>query len=150
MISHLSSDQISRLMIGEATPQEAQHAVECAQCAEEVTRMRETLSMFRDSAQHWSERSGGSIAPNRAFLQAASPAFDVSPFRWALAMAVLILVVMVPVYKSISDRHRAADAEDALLLEQVNAHLSRNVAAPMEPLMELLSEGSADEIGGRQ
>jgi hypothetical protein len=149
MNNHLSSEQISEFMTGNATPEQAQHAANCAECAAELSELQETLSTFRDSVQHWAKQSGGSVIPDRAFLGTEERVFSVHPLRWALAAAALI-VLAIPVYNDISNRDRQNQAEDALLLEQVNAHLSRAVPAPMEPLLELLSDVSADEIGGRQ
>jgi hypothetical protein len=151
MIRHLSSKQISKLTIEKAAPEEGQHVRDCAECAAELRRVRETLSRFKDSVERWAERSSGSVVPDTAFLEAVKlPVFTRRPVRWALALAVLILVVTIPIYKNITDRQREAEVQDALLLELVNAQLSRTVPAPMEPLMELLSNGSADELGGRQ
>jgi len=73
--------------------------------------------------------------------------------RWALAVAVAALLA-IPIYSTMTERRRAGEAlgetADTLLLEEINAHLSRTVPEPMEPLMELLSDGSANEPGGRQ
>jgi hypothetical protein len=148
MNSHLSSEQISEFIIGKATAKQAQHAAKCAECAAELAQLQETLSGFRHSVQHWSEQSGGSMIPDPAFLSRESRVF-LYPVRWALGAAALI-VLAIPVYQDIRNRDRERQAEDALLLERVNAHLSRAVPAPMEPLLELLSDGSADELGGRQ
>jgi hypothetical protein len=55
----------------------------------------------------------------------------------------LIILLVIPVYKNKREEKRARQAmEDALLLEQVNASLSRDVPASMEPLMNLVSEGN--------
>jgi hypothetical protein len=68
-----------------------------------------------------------------------------------LVAAAVIILIVVPLYEKVRDRHREADtSEDAVLLEQVNAHLSRTVASPIEPFMRLLSDTSVDKLGGRQ
>ena len=150
MISHLSTEQISKLLIGEGTPEEEKHAGECAECLVELTRLRETLSAFRDSVQDWAGRSGRSVLV-RSFPRSESTGFGMHRFRWALAAAALIVLVAIPLYRNLMNRHLEKQAvEDMLLLEQVNAHLSRAVPAPMEPLMEMLSDTSVDKVGGRQ
>ena len=149
MIRHLSSEEISKVMIGEATPEQSQHAAGCAECNVELSHLGETLSSFRGSVQHWTEQCGGSVVPDRAFLGTESRVFSFDALRWALAVAAMILLA-IPFYRGMSSRDRKEQVEDTLLLEQVNAHLSRAVPAPMEPLIELLSDGSADEVGGRQ
>jgi len=67
-----------------------------------------------------------------------------------LVAAAVIILIAVPLYKNAGHRYREADSsEDAVLLEQVNAHLSRTVASPIEPFMQLLSDTSADKVGDR-
>ena len=149
MNRHLSSEEISEFMIGNATPEQTQHAANCAECAAELSQLQETLSAFRGSVQHWAKQSGGSVIPDGASLVEEERFYNVHPLRWALAAAALMFLV-IPVYNDISNRARQKQAEDALLLERVNAHLSRGVPAPMEPLLELLSDGSAQEVGGRR
>jgi hypothetical protein len=149
MISHLSSEQISKVLADKATAEETLHANECVECRTELTRLRETLSLFRDSVLEWANENHRSAPSSVAFLRAEKSAYSRQPLRWALITALLILFVAVPLYRSVSDHHRETDAEDSLLLEQVNAHLSRTVPAPMEPLMQLLSDSSVNEVGGR-
>jgi len=61
--------------------------------------------------------------------------------RWCLAAAALVLMAAVPIQKSRLDREREAelDRADALLMERVDAAVSRAVPRPMEPLMRLIS-----------
>ena len=60
--------------------------------------------------------------------------------RWVLVAAAL-LVLAVPIYRNAQDRQRQAEIAraDALLLEQVDAEVSRAVPRPMEPLVKLVS-----------
>jgi hypothetical protein len=147
-MDHLSTDQISKFVVGDATPEEIRHAAHCSDCSSHVMRLRETLSVFRESVHQWTLSTGGS-APRTAFLQSGRTAYRMRSLRWALALALIVLIA-IPVYETINERHRRMEAEDARLLEQVNAHLSRGVPAPMEPWMEFLSAASADAVGGRQ
>jgi TonB family protein len=58
MTQHLTWDQISDYLIGEAgTPP---HADECVSCRSEVARFESALADFRGSVRHWSERVGQS------------------------------------------------------------------------------------------
>jgi hypothetical protein len=149
MISHLSSKQISKVLVEKATPEETLHADECVECGAELIRLRETLSLFRDSVLGWTRENSDSVAPSVALLNAEKSAYGRRPLRWVLVTSLLILFIAVPLYRNVTDRHRETDAADSLLLEQVNAHLSRAVPAPMEPLMQLLSDSSMDQVGGR-
>ena len=150
MTNHLSSKQISRLLAGDGTSAEEQHAGSCAECERELSRLHETLLAFGYSVQHWAEAHGSTCVPDSEFLRVRSSSWRMGPFRWALAAAVVIILIVVPLYKNAGDRYREEDSsEDAVLLEQVNAHLSRTVASPIEPFMQLLSETSADKVGDR-
>ncbi len=148
MTRHLTTDEILESMIGEAASEQAQHAAGCSQCAAEISRLKETLSTFRGAVDRWAARTP---APRTAFLtEPASPSAS-RPLRWALAGVVSIALVVIPIYKNASDREREARAiEDALLLEQVQAQLSRDVPVSMEPLMNLISDTTLEDRGGRR
>jgi hypothetical protein len=146
MKQHLSPEQVSGILAGVSSPGEEQHASECDQCNRELTRFRETLSCFRGSVTQWADRQRGSSLPDIVFLENRSFAVRVRRLRWVLATATMVLVLALPLYKYKSDRERDAQAaQDSLLLEQVNQHISRTVPAPMEPLMELLSDVYIEE-----
>src|SRR5262249_20923775 len=101
--------------------------------------------------QKWADENGATRVPDGEFLRHESSARRKGPVRWALVAAAVIILIVVPLYENVRERHRDADtAEDVVLLEQVNAHLSRTVASPMEPFMQLLSDTSADKLGGSQ
>jgi hypothetical protein len=48
-MKHLSEDQLSKWIAGEATPDIEQHAQHCRQCAAEAERTRKALHLFRES-----------------------------------------------------------------------------------------------------
>ena len=134
MSQHLSSQEISQWMTGERTPQQEQHVRECPECGAELARMEAALALFRGSVRHWSE---GQVRVPRPLAPGPRPL----PMRWALVTATLLLLAAIPVYRNVQDRQRQAEAAraDALLLEQVDAEVSRAVPRPMEPLVKLVS-----------
>jgi hypothetical protein len=141
MSQHLSSREISRWMIGERTPQQERHARECSECGAELARMEAALGLFRGSVRHWSDRQvrvPRLLAPTRG--SRGYPARPL-PVRWALAAAALLVLAAVPIYRNAQERQRQAEIAraDALLLEQVDAEVSRAVPRPMEPLAKLVS-----------
>ena len=141
MSQHLSSREISQWMIGERTPQQEQHVRECSECGAELARLEASLALFRDSVRHWSDgqvRVPRSLAPTRR--RRGYPARPL-PVRWALVAAALLVLAAVPIYRNAQDRQRQAEMAraDALLLEQVDAEVSRAVPRPMEPLAKLVS-----------
>ena len=141
MNQHLSARQISLWMIGERTPQQEQHVRECPECGAELARLEASLALFRGSVRHWSDgqvRVPRPLAPTRG--SRGYPARPL-PVRWALVAAALLVLAAVPIYRNAQDRQRQAEMAraDALLLEQVDAEVSRAVPRPMEPLVKLVS-----------
>jgi hypothetical protein len=64
--------------------------------------------------------------------------FDAQHLRWALVTAALcILTAVAPIYRRMQNKQREAtlDRADALLLERVDARVSRDVPVVMEPLV---------------
>src|SRR4029077_18998322 len=52
---HLTSAQISKYLIGDGSPQETQHVLDCATCGGELARLESSFSQFRGSVRHWSD-----------------------------------------------------------------------------------------------
>ena len=137
MKGHLSRDEVSRWMAVERGPDQGRHLLECPRCQAEVERLDAALAQFRGSLDEWSARQPNRWRSGRTVRVAAR-----RPLRWALAATVFVLLT-IPIYQAARDRQRAA--ADALLLQQVDAALSRSVPQPMEPLMKLVSWGPAPD-----
>jgi hypothetical protein len=150
MTPHLSTEQISQLLAGEGTAQQQEHASKCTECASELDLMRNVLSDFRDSVRQWADNASPASKTDRVLLP-APPTHRAQFVRWAVVAAALILLITISLHKNTNKRHREMDTlEDTRLLEQVNVHLSRSVPAPMEPLMEIISDAAGEKVGGRQ
>jgi hypothetical protein len=73
-----------------------------------------------------------------AILRPAPAAGRLRPVRWVVTTAVVLILGAIPVsYERSREQQRAAEQakEDALLLEKVNAGLSRTVPRSLEPLL---------------
>jgi hypothetical protein len=149
MSGHLSSEQISRWMIGERTDREQEHARQCPECAAQVANLGSAIALFRDSARDCGEMYGYPKFGLPARTQSVRAGFMGRPSRWASVVAALLLLAAIPIYTNSRDRRRAAEMAraDALLLEQVDAGISRAVPAPMEPLVKLVSWNSEPRTG---
>jgi len=141
MSQHLSSQEISQWMIGERTPQQEQHVRQCSECGAELARLQAALALFRGSVRHCSGRQSRSEPSDIASILSVRRGPRIQPMRWALAAAALLVLAAVPIYRNAQDRQRQAEiaSADALLLEQVDAEVSRAVPRPMEPLVKLVS-----------
>jgi hypothetical protein len=128
-------------MIGERTSRQEQHVRECPECGAELARMEAALALFRGSVRHWSDGHSRAVPPAIGSILPARRGSWAQPLRWALVAAMLLVLAAVPVYRNVQDRQRQAEAAmaDALLLEQVDAEVSRAVPRPMEPLVKLVS-----------
>lgn len=133
MNPHLSLQQISKWMMGERTPAQEKHVRECPECSAEVVRLEAALTQFRASVRLWADRESSE--------HPARPGFRWRPARWAWVAAILLMVAAIPIYRDVRDRERKAEMAkaDAALLEQVDAGVSRAIAAPMEPLARLMA-----------
>ncbi len=150
MTEHLAGSRLAECVGGTAGPDEQRHLGECAQCREEVARLQSALGHFRHAMHAWSDGQGEwALAQARA---AAGRRPARGWFRWpvvAVAVAALALAV-APVYKTVRDRQRAAQAlADAQLIEQVNREVSGSVPTAMEPLAQLVSWRSASQDGSQ-
>ena len=141
MSRHLSSREVSQWMIGERTPQQEQHVRQCSQCGAELTRLEASLALFRGSVRNWSDGQSRAEPPAMGSILPVRRGSWAQPLRWALVAAALLVLAAVPIYRNVQDRQRQAEIAraDALLLEQVDAEVSRAVPRPMEPLAKLVS-----------
>ena len=141
MSGHLSSREISEWVAGTRTADCENHLHECAECREELTRLHGALSDFRDSLRSWS--AAESVSPGPVWLT-GNPR-STHRLRWALVAVAMVLLAAIPVYRA-RERPRLVDtsAEDTVLLEQIDANVSRTVPATMEPLTGLVSWSSTN------
>jgi hypothetical protein len=67
-------------------------------------------------------------------------------FRWPVLVAAALALSVAPVYKTVLDHQRAAQAlADAQLMEQVDREVSEAVPTPMQPLAQLVSWDSTSQ-----
>jgi hypothetical protein len=131
MSSHLSPEQVAKWMIGERTSPEEQHVLECPQCSAEVARFQAELVEFGSAVRDWSER--------HTVVKPLPQGRRARPLRWAWVAAAAIVFSVVPGYFVAQHRKAERARADAMLMEQVDANVSRAIAAPMEPLARLMT-----------
>jgi hypothetical protein len=131
MNSHLSPERISKWMMGERTSPEEQHVLECPQCSAEVARFQSALAGFGGAVRDCSER--------QSVMKPVRDGRHARPFRWAWVAAAALLLAAVPIYRENQQRQAERARADAALMEQVDAQVSRAIAAPMEPLAKLMT-----------
>ena len=134
-MTHLSSKQVSDWILGEREPEVSRHVESCGKCLNEIEKLQGGLLAFRSAVHEWAEE------PAAVRIPARRPSW-----RWAVAAAAAMGLALLPMYLDVRNARREAEyaaerAKDALLLNQVNAHLARTVPQPMQQLMELMIEG---------
>jgi len=128
MISHLSLEEIHQWLSGERRNEVEEHFRECPACEVELHQFQKALVGFRSSLEQ-------SPVPPVSYLRVRG-----TLPRWILATAAVLLLTAAPVYWNARQQRAAEQSKtDELLLERVNAGLSRTVPASMEPLMQLIS-----------
>ncbi|HKO19574.1 MAG TPA: hypothetical protein VJU82_11885 [Acidobacteriaceae bacterium] len=154
-MNHLNEQQIAELLA--ASPQDLQeipelaelqtHTLACAECGAELTRMQESLALFREASTAYADahlrRVPSFQAPaRRRFLQ---------PVYWAAAAAGLLLAAFVPIRHPappapqlpvIASPKQAPAESDEALLESVNREVSESVPTPMAALADPTSSNS--------
>jgi len=94
----------------------------------------ESVARFREAMKQEGERGPN---PGWTAILASESRLAQVRLRWALAVAALLALTAIPVWRGAEQRRAAAqDRADELLLEQVNAGLSRGVARAMIPLVD--------------
>lgn len=129
MNSHLASDQLCKWLAGERGTEEQQHLRSCPPCRAALEGFQNALTGFRTSLQE-------SPVPPLNYSRTR----QILP-RWVLATAAVALMLAAPVYWNARQQRSTEQSKtDELLLERVNAGLSRTVPPSMEPLMQLISK----------
>lgn len=145
MNEHLSSEQILKWFSGACSADEQRHASQCPECRAEVERLQSTLLLYRDSVHQWSgwqtrTANDWKPAPEKRWI-------DSGLWRIALVVTATLVLAVLPFYRSTMLRAQRAERarQDAILLERVDAELSRSVPASMEPLLKLVSLNGASD-----
>ena len=128
MNSHLSSEEMYQWLSEEPVDAVEEHFRECPACQTEMHQLKRALAGFRNSLEECAVP-----AINRPPVRSLLP-------RWILATAALLLLTGAPVYWNARQQRAADQAKfDELLLERIDANLSRTVPVSMEPLTQLIS-----------
>jgi hypothetical protein len=124
-------------MAGERSAEQERHVRECSLCGAEVARLEGALAQFGGSVREWSAAQPGAQSPAAWRADRAARKWRAVRLRWSLAAAALVVLAIVPSWKSARDRRMAEEAAraDDILMEQVDAQVSRTVPVTLEPLL---------------
>jgi anti-sigma factor RsiW len=137
MNQHLSEKEFAVAIVKGLTPQQHQHVGECSRCAAEMESFSRTVSSFRSSFRELidAELARG-LHPSVLTPQPARRPIGL----WGLAAAMIAMVVAVPAFfdNVVPSRvagESPADTNPDALMKSIQAHLSRTVPGPMEPML---------------
>jgi anti-sigma factor RsiW len=137
MNQHLSEKEFAVAIVNGFTPQESQHVANCSQCAAELEAFQGTVASFRSSFRELVDAQ----LVSGVSLSAAVPQRVPRPIGlWGLAAAMIAMVIAVPVFhdnvvQSRRSGESSADTNPDALMRSIQAHLSRTVPGPMEPIL---------------
>lgn len=147
MTHHLSEEQKSRWLLGQAHHEEDDHVRNCPICKSDLLSFRETMSTFQGVMRTWSEREGAWRLEDTPDVSSWQPRSHRRELRWILAAAAAGLL-LIPAYWRLDISQREAPSaavernDDVRLMEAVTAHLARPISAPMERVIALLPQQS--------
>ena len=155
MSQHLSHEEFAQCFVGSESLEAQRHLRECPECSAELQCFGETVASLRGAIRG---RVSARVATHsEVVLQRADrPVTSAGPrWRWAAAAAAIVLFGWIPVVtletrlrESVPDPTYQSDA--AALMDSINLHLSRDLPAPLEPMM-VISTGSFEiRSGGNQ
>jgi hypothetical protein len=138
MNSHLSSEQLDGVLMGEASQDAARHLSGCALCAGELTSLREVFGDMR-------EATAAAAAHHQRFVATAGSR-KVPRMAWALACVALFVSVtapvalhhrdVAPVVQKAATPAAVATISDEALLNSVQNDLSTSVPESLLPLTD--------------
>ncbi len=144
MSNHLSHDQITRCILGQAGSEEEQHGRNCLQCRAQLVRFTDAMSTFQGVMKGWSEDES---LPRLKELP--SPRLG---WGWVAAGVAVAVLAAIPFHER-KQQQASPEPEpksDRMLMEEVAAHLSRPLPMSMERVMVLLPEVEQSGVPERE
>lgn len=133
--SHLNDGEFAELLGGNASQTVAAHLQACAECSVEAHSLREAIGGFRNLLT-----ASALASPRRANV--AAPAMH----RWGLRLAGGVAILLIMSGGLLLDRNsrtqnsRSIPVSDTELLDQVQAQLTSDAPAALEPADYLAEE----------
>ncbi|WP_263375483.1 hypothetical protein [Granulicella aggregans] len=140
--AHLTEEQIAECLLQSDPPAEFEtHLAECQSCREEISGFMTSVDHFSRASLAWSE-SQPAVSLRARVRESSHPVFTV-PLRWALAMAML-LVIALPLLRHkltakpdlqtvnlVEGDSEAQIAQDNVLMQSVDSALAADEASPL-------------------
>jgi len=146
MNSHLSDSELTELVMGAGSETSEKHLEGCPVCRDELSRLNESIRLFRNAAIGWSVHQELKVT----HTPLRRPARSIR--SWAVAVVLAALIVIVGVHfksheidwlgrhtgtATTSDAGHSVERqiqEDNELLSRLSGELARGVPVPLKPL----------------
>jgi hypothetical protein len=137
MSEHLSHERFARCFV-ESLPELEGHVRECPECSAELKRFGESVGQLRDKIRGRINAHVESLPVHASPRQKERTGHP--KWQWALATATVVVVGLIPM-ATLDTRLGArspkvsTEIDPSVLMDSINLHLSRDLPAPMEPMM---------------
>jgi len=151
MTQHLSKEQISELLIQRESGEGMEHVKACPSCQAELAELGGAISSFAAAAREWSETQDSRemrLAPADGRRRLRLRRWY---FGWGFVTAIVLLFFFWGFFQRKHEREQTAALNaqsDDLLLQQIDAEVSRRAPAAMDPLVKAITasaDGAASE-----
>jgi hypothetical protein len=159
MKRHLTSEDFSNWMIGEKTAEHEEHLRSCGECAAELEKLQAPLLLFRGAVRDWSADQRVRVAQQTQAAGAARRHGWMGGAlwtRWTAAGVGLVLALAIGIggnqwrqEGALRVEQARAEQEDEALLGNIQAAVTRPVPATMQPVYNLMAQGSASVEGAK-
>ena len=123
-----------------------EHLQSCPECLAEATKLHTAISSFAEAAREWSRAlDSGEVRLGAAVRRAKRSWWRAPKIAWGLAAAMVVVIVVLG---SLRWRHEVAQTEalnsvsDEVLMQQIDAEVSRRAPVAMEPLVQAITENT--------
>ena len=141
--AHLSEEALDDVLIGLGSPESDAHLAECEVCRGQLEEFRSGMRVFNQASLAWSEARP--MRSLRSLVRSKVRPGVFAPAGWALAAAVLLMMIGVPVWRhdhrtalikstapaAANEDSPAQIAQDNDLLRSVDEALNTSEASPI-------------------
>jgi len=151
MSAHLTQEELTDKLLGLSSLTVNAHLLSCPACADDLERLKTSITCFRSAATAWSDSALARANPNATLVPSRRQFWPAA--NWIIATAAMIVLIAVSAihfHKQEIGREARSNQiatpsttietaqtqieRDDELLAQVNSELGEAVPAPMQPL----------------
>jgi len=153
MSTHITSEEMTELLMGVSTNASDSHLRTCEKCRTELDKVKSSITSFRTASHAWSQ--GAAARPAVIARSTGARSLLAGGNIWWRLAAVAALIVIIfsiddsaPRQGSTTSNGSALTAQEQIaqdneLLSQINSEIAEGVPAPMQPLQISAADSSS-------